>query len=306
MPAAEHARHWPHPHAAGVDLLSARYVRHTFARHVHATYTVGAIVLGVEEFYYQGSQVRVGPGGLALVNPGTVHTGHAGIPEGWAYHALYPPVPLMREVAADLVPRGAGARPVPVPLLTSPDPYDPATARAVLLAHRAASEGDRLAADTLLRAALAQLLLRHGTFPTGADDPPRAGAEPRTVREAAALLDARLTDPPGLAELAELVGGGSPFTLLRAFRRVHGLPPHAWLVQRRVDRARALLDAGTPPADAAAACGFADQAHLTRHFRRTHGVAPGAYQRMRRRVSPAAPPPDRPARTAEGRGELRD
>ena len=59
------------------------------------------------------------------------------------------------------------------------------------------------------------------------------------------------------------------------------MPPHTWLTDARVRRARRLLDAGTAPAEAAVAVGFTDQPHLTRHFARSVGVPPGAYQRAR-------------------------
>jgi AraC-like DNA-binding protein len=75
--------------------------------------------------------------------------------------------------------------------------------------------------------------------------------------------------------------GLSQFALLRAFRAATGLPPHAYLNQLRVRRARLLLDDGVPAADVAAQVGFADQAHLTRHFKRVVGVPPAAYQRER-------------------------
>jgi len=75
--------------------------------------------------------------------------------------------------------------------------------------------------------------------------------------------------------------GIGPYALLRAFRAETGLPPHAYLNQIRVRRARGLLDRGVAPARAAAEAGFADQAHLTRHFKRIVGVPPGAYQRAR-------------------------
>jgi AraC-like DNA-binding protein len=94
------------------------------------------------------------------------------------------------------------------------------------------------------------------------------------------LLPLRLADPPSLAELAAMTGL-SQFALLRAFRRETGMPPHAYLNQLRVRRARLLLDDGLAPADVAAQTGFADQAHLTRHFKRVVGVPPAAYQRER-------------------------
>ena len=79
--------------------------------------------------------------------------------------------------------------------------------------------------------------------------------------------------------------GLSQFALLRAFRAETGLPPHAYLNQIRVRRARTLLDGGITPADVAMTTGFADQAHLTRHFKRVVGVPPGAYQRERARAA---------------------
>jgi AraC-like DNA-binding protein len=63
----------------------------------------------------------------------------------------------------------------------------------------------------------------------------------------------------------------------RAFARTFGVTPHAYVVARRVDRARRLLLDGTAVAEAAVAAGFHDQAHLTRHFRRHTGTTPGCF-----------------------------
>jgi AraC-like DNA-binding protein len=97
----------------------------------------------------------------------------------------------------------------------------------------------------------------------------------------ARLVTQRLADqllqPPALAELAAGTGL-SRYQLVRSFRAEVGMPPYAWLAQYRVGRARMLLERGCRPAEAAAATGFADQAHLTRWFRRVVGVTPGAYR----------------------------
>jgi transcriptional regulator GlxA family with amidase domain len=66
----------------------------------------------------------------------------------------------------------------------------------------------------------------------------------------------------------------------RAFRRSLGKPPHRWLLDRRIDRARELLRATAMSlADIALACGFAEQSHFTRVFTRTVGMPPGAWRR---------------------------
>jgi AraC-like DNA-binding protein len=76
-----------------------------------------------------------------------------------------------------------------------------------------------------------------------------------------------------------LAGAGSRFQLLRQFRSKYGVTPHAWLLQQRAERARALIRQRTPLADAAALSGFADQSHMTRVFVRQFGFTPGAWQR---------------------------
>ena len=82
--------------------------------------------------------------------------------------------------------------------------------------------------------------------------------------------------------IALAAGSGlSRFQVVRGFARATGLPPHACLLQRRVHLARRLIAAGTPLAEVAARCGFADQSHLTRVFGRTFGLPPGAYAATR-------------------------
>jgi AraC-like DNA-binding protein len=271
--ASEVARYWQHAAVAGVDLLRARYVTHRYGRHSHETYTFGLIEAGVEEFEYGSSLLRAGPGAVALLDPDVVHTGQAATPWGWSYRVLYPQVSVVTEVAAEL---GwvAGTPRFPQTVL-----YDPATAALLRSAHRAAECGDQLASSTLLTTALAGLLRAHAAAgPASGPGPVRAA--PHAVGTVRDLLADRLADPPTLAELAALTGL-SQFALLRAFRAATGLPPHAYLNQERVRRARRLLDDGLPAAEVAARTGFADQAHLTRHFKRVVGVPPAAYQRER-------------------------
>ncbi len=262
----EVAHYRRHPAEPGVDLLSARYVTHRYTRHAHATYTIGLIESGVEEFEHAGTTLRAAQGQLALLNPEVVHTGHAGVPEGWRYRVLYPTIDVVKDVAAEL-----GAAPG-TPYFPDTVVDDPQAARLLRAVHRSAELGDALASSSLLREALTVLLGRYATrVGMGAGPVP-----PPAVRAARDVLHERLATPPPLAELAAAVGTG-PFALLRAFRSAYGLPPHAYLTNLRVQRARALLDTGLRPAEVAARVGFADQAHLTRHFKRVVGVPPGAY-----------------------------
>lgn len=66
----------------------------------------------------------------------------------------------------------------------------------------------------------------------------------------------------------------------RAFRNSFGLPPHAYLTQRRLVRAMSMLRETTEPlAQIAVSCGCADQAHLSRLFRDATGCPPREWRR---------------------------
>jgi AraC family transcriptional regulator len=69
----------------------------------------------------------------------------------------------------------------------------------------------------------------------------------------------------------------------RAFRDTLGVPPHRYVLQRRIDRAREMLiRTEAPLSEIAVNTGFADQSHFARHFHRLVGVAPSAFRRATR------------------------
>ncbi|MEU4349393.1 AraC family transcriptional regulator [Streptomyces sp. NPDC023838] len=280
--AEEWARHWRYPGLPGLELLHARYVSHSFARHSHEGFVFGAVRGGIEDVVLPGETIRARPGTVVMINPEVPHSAHAGVPEGWTYATLYPSSQLIADIAAEVTTlRGTvGFAEIIV--------EDPDTSLLIQEVHRAAEQGNALAADTVFRVAVARLLRRHGRSLPGRTT---GSAGARTAAAARALLEQRLADPPSLEQLANDLGT-SPFALLRAFKGAYGLPPHTWLTGERVRRARLLLEAGTAPAEAAVAVGFTDQPHLNRHFTRIVGVTPGVYRRERARTykNAGAPP----------------
>lgn len=100
---------------------------------------------------------------------------------------------------------------------------------------------------------------------------------PRALRLAIDYIDGHLEQDISLAELAAQTGM-SQFHFARAFRQSTGLPPHQFLIRRRVEQAKKLLrDNKLSIADIAFACGFSSQSHLNRHFKRLVGTTPKQY-----------------------------
>jgi AraC-like DNA-binding protein len=108
--------------------------------------------------------------------------------------------------------------------------------------------------------------------------PRRASATPhrRAVENARAFLEANLCKAVASADL-EAATGLTRYALARHFRACLGTSPYRYLIMRRLDRARSVIRKGTPLAEAALACGFADQSHMTRHFKKAYGLSPGRW-----------------------------
>jgi len=107
----------------------------------------------------------------------------------------------------------------------------------------------------------------------------RGGLSPWQMRRATELLEAHLGGNITLQRVAEACEL-SVSHFARAFKTSFRKPPHNWLAERRVDRARDLMmNSRLPLADIAARCGFADQSGLNRSFKRIHGLAPGIWRR---------------------------
>lgn len=108
----------------------------------------------------------------------------------------------------------------------------------------------------------------------------RGGLAPWQERRAKELMSTSLNEEIPLSRLAGECGL-SVRHFARAFRVSTGIPPHRWLLKRRVERARELLRTrALSLADVAAFCGFADQSHFTRVFTAIVGVTPGVWRRV--------------------------
>jgi AraC-like DNA-binding protein len=111
------------------------------------------------------------------------------------------------------------------------------------------------------------------------------GLAPWRIRRLKAFVETHLSQPIRVADLSGAVGlSATHFS--RAFGRSFGEPPHVYLIQRRIDRARQLmLTSDISLSDLAAACGFSDQAHFCRLFRRHTGRTPAAWRRDANRAN---------------------
>lgn len=104
---------------------------------------------------------------------------------------------------------------------------------------------------------------------------PAAAVSAPDPRVAAAMAWLEATAGPASIVAAARAAGLSPSHLRALVRDGLGFPLAGWLLWRKLARATLAMADGAGLAEAAAAAGFADQAHLARAMRRMFGISPG-------------------------------
>ncbi|MBA2712038.1 MAG: helix-turn-helix transcriptional regulator [Rubrobacteraceae bacterium] len=168
-----------------------------------------------------------------------------------------------------------------VPLFSAPDQQIERIGLSFLSEMETGGLGGEIFAESLANMLALHLLRSHSSL--GHRSRRRVGSETGFSRQALSQATDYINDNlPDKLTLAEISGSAhmSPHHFARSFKAETGLSPHQYVIQRRVERARALLsDSDLTLAEVARAVGFANHSHLSSHVRRVLGVSPGALRR---------------------------
>ncbi|MFM5165237.1 helix-turn-helix domain-containing protein [Aeromonas rivipollensis] len=256
-------------HDPALPFLEARAVqdgRHVcYDKHSHAHFSIGAITGGHSHYLNQRSRQEVGPGSLVLMNPEEVHACNPIADQPWSYLMFYLDTDWLRSQQEEA---GLGSEFRPFDMTASRDPL--LYQGLQHLHHQLVQAPDPLAREVACHLFSRQLLAR--LTPARWDDRP-----PQHLQRAAELMQDDSASPLSLSQLSA-VAGLTPSHFVRAFSQHYGMTPHAYLLDRRIRHARALLKQGQPLAEVALASGFADQAHFQRQFKRRVAATPGQYR----------------------------
>lgn len=151
--------------------------------------------------------------------------------------------------------------------------------RSLALALLEEVQGDRNQAylDDLLHLLVCRILRLHSD---ARRSEPRARhvLAPYRLRRAIEFIETRLGDAIGVAQIAD-AAGISRYHFSRAFRQTTGKAPYAYLLERRVVAAKAILIGERVSLTAVARrCGFASLSQFSRMFKRETGVNPTRFR----------------------------
>ena len=257
----------------------------TYSRHAHEHFSIGVVTTGRSYYHYGADTFEISAGTVVLMNPGDVHACNPIANEPWSYQMLYIDTPWLTDLQHQLgFGTDQGYRPFNTPYTRDTVLYDGLLELYGILADEQAEHLQKQSALVSYFTEVQQRL-------NPSDTPVREVNH--KLERAADYIREHCTDALKLEDIcvaAEL----SPSYLIRAFKQYYGLTPHAFLVNQRIQFARAQLRQGELIADVALASGFADQAHFQRTFKQHFAATPGQY---RDRLTPSINNPHWPPAT---------
>jgi AraC-like DNA-binding protein len=261
-PAGTHViRAWKPPIAGVREVFHASFSTHEYPPHTHDVWTVFIVDDGAIRYGLGGSQHAAGQARVTVLPPFVVHDGRPATSAGFRKRVLYLETGVLGE--------GLIGPAVDRPVVPDAD-----------LRHDVAALHNALeCADDLLEAetTLAFVTERIGrSLGKPVEEPPQASG-PDLAEQLRAYLDEHLFEVVTIGAAAGGLGA-APTQLARAFSAVFGIPPHAYVIGRRLEAARDRILDGQPLADVAAEVGFYDQAHLSRRFNEFLGTTPGRFR----------------------------
>jgi AraC-like DNA-binding protein len=250
----------------GVELLVATNNSRIW-RLFHERYCICACAVAATTWNYRGKTNFTGDNSIGLMEPGEIHCVKSALrPSNFKTFFID------REVVGDFA-REAGIPGVPhfrVAQVSNPDLF----AALEKAASSIEAGKDPLGQQVGFVEFLARVLGYAEKAPRSAVHAHAHGA----IRRARDLLQSRFNETVTLSELAA-ASHLSRFHLVRSFADGIGLPPHAYQIHVRIERARELLRKGMHSGRVAALVGFSDQSHFTRHFKKIMRVTPSEYAR---------------------------
>ena len=253
-----------------VESRRACHSRACYKPHHHPTFSIGAVDGGRSVFSgAEAGPVALSPGTLVFVPAARVHACNPAADTAWSYQMLHLDTDWLHRVRQEYVDTTLMQH-EPVRIVNDKTIYVRfCRLNALLFSHAEPSDKEAALIEFIGDGDTGQgLRIEMPGFPS------------RLVAQIRPALDCLRTAPSAsiaLEELARLTNL-SRYQVIRTFRAVTGMTPHAWQLNQRINLAKERLRHGDDISATAQSLGFADQAHFQRVFKAHTGVTPGSFR----------------------------
>ena len=257
----------------GLEIFTGSFDSHSFKPHFHESYTIIFVLEGTGDYSTKNKQLVVPSGSSLVLKPYEVHTGKPTSGEGWRFLSAYIPQSLV-ESAYQNYKGNDGSEGLNQPVFREHRLDCPQLFQIGTQTFTAILEGNN---SSLAKQQIEQFL--KVLFHVG--DKINEPEHQRVIRESVNLvkdyLHLHYAKEISIEHLCNL-SGLTEFSLIKSFKKYFELPPHQYLINLRVEKAKKLLKQTSSSTHIAYEVGFYDQSHFIRHFKNIVGITPKKFK----------------------------
>lgn len=251
-------------HSSGqLQLMQGLFTSQKFKPHFHECYTIIIVSDGKGDYLNGSAEYLLSQGSILVLNPYDVHAGQAVKNHPWAFMTMYVPVSTM----------GAA---IPSGDLWDLPVFGKKLIRDSFLYERGMELFDALIHNHEGKTEPMQQFLRRLIVGYATDKKEAEVKNPEIIDVRGYIhdnypWDVSLKHLSSIAQMAD-------YNLVKSFRNHFQLPPHQYLINLRIERARELITTTSLSlTEVACRVGFFDQSHFIRHFKKIVGVTPTTF-----------------------------
>jgi len=238
----------------GVELLDAKDHMASFPFHTHNTFNITLVLSQLFTTKLNDRTLHAPPGTIMITNPGEVHSTICDKVSGNTFFTFYIPPPVLARLN-----QGSEV------FFDNKVIDDPGLFHTLYTVSRAFEEPG---VEQQLLAAVGELVNRHGR------------TEVFTASTTQLFREFLAEDLSKKFSLETTAGkfGLDKYKFLRLFKQQTGLTPNNFIILKRVEKSKELLQSTGNLLDVAIEAGFYDATHFCKHFKRITGITPLAYK----------------------------
>lgn len=250
-------------------LFKASYTTYKYKPHFHETYTIIVIIEGTGDYSHEKNKFITSRGSFLILNPFEVHTGRSIGNVPLNYRSMYVPKEIFYKVNEKF-------RDDRLPVFNNKIIKNEKVASMILNVHHNLYHSKDLLESEFMLSNLLQKLMEVGSVRVEYQD--QEFFHPLAARRLKEYIHDNYRENISLDHLSR-ASDLSPDHVVKLFKKRYGLPPHQYLLNLRIEKAKDLLAGKMPVTDVAYQSGFFDQSHFIRNFKKIMGVTPKNYGR---------------------------
>lgn len=264
------AKFWKPDINEDIVLHKAHFSNYGFDKHVHEDYTIGLITEGQMDAFVDGGKQELNKSTIITINPDETHACQTKYSNGYTHYSIY----LKPNFVKKLEEENFNKQELYFSSGIFQNEYL-ANRLVNILKLNESNQSTKIDFECEVVNTINSLFENNSKI----KQVPNFTSHDNMINRAKEYINDNLSFDLQLGDISDELDI-SKYHFLRLFKEKTFLSPHSYLMIKRIEKSKQLLQKGESLINTAHMCGFNDQSHLNRRFKLATGITPGNYKKF--------------------------